>query len=421
MNEWSDTPLISSLMRKYSLYFRVKKLTELFTLARAICLPLSMGSSGSRLAANSLMKSHRRPPFAPTAISLSLLASLLFGVLIFGTGQASADDLSHQDRFFAQLAAQMTSIVDGKPFREGLQRIADQAGLNLWLDRGVDPTAPIEAAGPVGPTVYAAITKLAEQRGCVVLPVANVVLVGRPDRVDEAAASILQAVETGKPQPADVRWNSLTTPEEALAQAAGVSVASSTPLPHDLWPATQWNQIDRRVAVTLVLAQFGLRAESTRNLQSLPTVKAVAAGRFKRRYSRGKSDAAVRQALRETDRNSVTRSRKDWLEATASIEAHRAATNAMLTQFAPAGGPDPNKDKFSLKKLSTTAENALTQLAATARRACVIEPAASERCKTMITVEGVDVTLHSLVEMVAKQAGVKAKWTEEAIVISVAE
>jgi hypothetical protein len=332
---------------------------------------------------------------------------------------ARADDFTTRDEFFTKLSAPMTSIVDGKAFRDALGGIAAQAQLNLWLDRGVDPTAPI-AAGPVGPTIFHAIQKLADRRDCTVMPVASVLLVGRPEWVDRTAASIISLKTVGKPELADISWDDLTTPAEAMAHAAaaGAAVEVHPALPHDLWPATAWNQIDRRVAVTLILAQFDRTPKSTESLRSLNSVAATSTGRFTRRYSRGKADDAIRSAMRDVDRESRVRTGGQWLVATGTIAAHRAGARAILEQSSRGAPPDPDKDKFTLTKMSTTAENALRQLARSAHKTCLIDASASGACKKTVSIEGKDVTLRKLIDMVAAQAGVVADWQGDTIVIS---
>ena len=116
------------------------------------------------------------------------LAWLIFAIVTFPS-VAKSDNFSQRDPFFAKLAAPMTSVVDGKSFRDAIQGIADQAELNLCLDRRVDPTTPVNLGEPAQPTVYAAIEKVAAQRDCVVMPVAGVLLVGREEWVDRTAAS----------------------------------------------------------------------------------------------------------------------------------------------------------------------------------------------------------------------------------------
>jgi hypothetical protein len=69
--------------------------------------------------------------------------------------------------------------------------------------------------------------------------------------------------------------------------------------------------------------------------------------------------------------------------------------------------------------LRTSAENAFRQLAQTAGKTCVIEPAAEKACKELITLEGQDVTLRQLIDLVSGQAGVTARWQGDKIVISI--
>jgi hypothetical protein len=271
--------------------------------------------------------------------------------------------------------------------------------------------------------VFAAIQKLADQRSCAVMPVANVLWVGRPEWVDQTAASLLMLELSDPEKLADVSWDDLVTPTEAIALAAseGAAVEVDPVLPHDLWPATTWKQIDRRVAVTLVLAQFGRKPQSTTNISTFKSVAASGAGRFTRRYSQGKASAAIRAAMNSEDSSSRIRSISGWIQGTGSMAAHRAAVAAIFDSLAVASAPDPDSDTFTLKKLSTTAENALIQLARSAQKSCVIEPAAIGSCQKTISIEGEDVTLRTLIKMVADQAGVVADWQGDKIVISLAK
>jgi hypothetical protein len=346
---------------------------------------------------------------------VSMMVAVLPLATLFPT-TAGADDFSERDRFYALLSAPMTSIVDGKSFRNGVTGIAKQAELNIWIDRRVDPTSPV-TAGPVGPTVFAAIGKLAARRDCVLMPVANVLLVGRQDWVDRTASSILSLKISGKQELADIVWEDLTTPAEAIARAAGGAVEVEPVLPHDLWPATTWKQVDRRVAVTLVLAQFDRLPQSTTalgNLRSTPATK----GSFSRRYWLGKANSIIRDVMQEQDRKSKFGTQRGWLEATGSIAAHRAAVTKVFDNMTKVAAPDPRKDTFTLKKMSTTAENALIQFARTAGRTCLIKADAVAACKQIVSIEGQDITLEQLTAVVAKQVGVDVQWHDDRIVVS---
>lgn len=327
-----------------------------------------------------------------------------------------ADDFSRRDRFYAVLSSPMNSVVEGKSFRDGLLGIAKQAELNVWIDRRVDPTTPV-TAGLIGPTVFSAIGKLAARRDCVLMPVANVLLVGRPDWVDQTASSILSLKLNGDENLADIDWGDLTTPEEAIASAAGTAVKVDPALPHDLWPATTWKQVDRRVAVALVLAQFDRVPQSTASLRRLRSAPATP-GSFSRRYLFDHANATIRDAMQEADRKSRFRNEGDWLIATGSATAHRFAVTHLFDKMPKVAAPDPNKDPFTLKPTSASAENLFFNFARMANRTCEIQADAAAACKRVISVEANDATLKQLSDMVAEQVGVHVQWLEDRIVVS---
>lgn len=326
------------------------------------------------------------------------------------------DDYSPTATLTVALSKPMTSIVDGQSFRAGLGRIANQARVNLCLDRRVDPSRQIEA-GPLGPTVFAALQKLADSHDCVLVPVDNVVLVGRADWVDRTLATLLSLKSSSRSSRTLVQWGDLTTPTDAL-RATGGSPKGFDRLPHDLWPQTKWTAIDPRVAVALVLAQFDVRPQFAANgidftatkIETQPT-KAV------RHYFPGGRTDEIAGLIGKYDQQQKTVKVGNRLRITASPTAHRQLVSALLQSNQPAG-PDPDKDTFTVRKSIAPAANVLQQLAASAGKKCVIDTSAEQACQAMVTVEGVNVTLKQLVSAIAQQAGVKVEWTSDAIVVT---
>lgn len=344
----------------------------------------------------------------------SLVVAMVVAPLM--PASVTADDFSQRDRIYAVLSAPMNSIVAGKSFREAIQGIAKQAELNVWIDRRVDPTRPVTAE-PVGPTVFSAIGQLAAQRDCVLMPVANVLLVGRRDWVDRTVSTILSLKLGSKRELADVTWDDLTTPEEAMTIAAGTPVAVEPALPHDLWPAASWKQVDRRVAVTLVLAQFDRAPLSTASLRRLQTAPATTVSCL-RRYWFGDANATIRSAMKDTDGGSRFRTDRDWLLATGSAAAHRRAVSQLFDRASQVAPPDPGKDTFTLKPTRSTAENLLFNFARMAKRTCEIKADAAAACKQLVSLEADDATLQQLSDMVAEKVGVNVQWLEDRIVVS---
>ena len=337
--------------------------------------------------------------------------SLLVTIFLIASQTARSDHFSREGEFVRRLEAPMTSLLDGKPFRDALESLASEAGVNLWLDRRVDPSVPVDA-GPVGPTVFTAIEKLADSRDCSLMAIERILLVGRESWVDETSAAILSIPEIRLGDRIDVAWPELTTPQEALKQVAADSDDGPFQLPHDHWPAVNWKQIERQVAIALILAQFADAEDRTDK-------PGGNSRRITRRYARGPVPLGrFSRVLKAADASAQLRVSPRWIVAEASMTAHREATCLLLREAAKGSRPDPDRDTFTLKKMTTSAENALRQLANTAGKTCVIEPSAAKACKQLITLEGQDVTLRQLVDLVASQAGLTARWQGDTIVIS---
>jgi hypothetical protein len=328
------------------------------------------------------------------------------------------DDFSEVSPIYRKLATPMNSVFDGKSFRSAISGIADQVDLNIWLDRSVDPTAVV-TVGSSGSTVYGALSQIAASRDCVLMPISNVLLIGRRDRVAALASAILAApsprASSANPL-IDVQWDDLTTPTAALNRSTGNQVDLSQTLPHDLWPETEWKQIKQRLAVALILGQFDLQFDRSLFPQRLVTSDLKEPARWKRRYS-SKLAKTVRPTVNQSDPSARTRVSGKWLETTATFDAHAAANEAIFAALKPAL-PDPDKDTFTLKQMRTSAGNALQQLCGVAGRRCEIAANARKACEQMVTVEGKDATLRQLIELVAGQAGVKATWGDGVIFIS---
>ncbi len=344
-----------------------------------------------------------------------LLPAFLVGIGLCGRPTA-AGGLSESDPIFTRLVRPMNSIVDGQPLRDAIESIANQARLNIWLDRRVDPTTPV-SLGPLGPTVFVALEQLASSRQCVLMPVANVVLIGRAAWVDQTAAAIVSLQLTDSVAAVEIVWEDLTTPGDALGRAVGAKVDIDPDLPHDLWPAVHWREIDRRVAVALILAQFDRRPASTGSLSKLTTDPASSAGQFTREYGLGKSNRDFRRSFLQADRAGRVDSVGELLSATGIISAHRIAMRSALAST-QGESHDIEQSTFSIKRMRTSAANAFEYFAKLSGRVCRIDADVAEQCKRIISITGTDLTLRQLTDQVAKEVDVAASWTVDTIVIS---
>lgn len=366
---------------------------------------------------------YRCPP-SPVVRRIVLSVSVVLAVCGEWASLCFGDDFRRKTKFWAQLNAPMTAVLDGVPFREALERICDPVEINVCLDRHVDPSAAV-MSGTVGPTIYSALDKLARQHDCVVMPVCNVVLVGRPKWVDATSAALLAitAQESADDASIEISWPDLTTGRKAFAIAMGKQSAdlNDVALPHDLWPKQKWSQIDRRVAVALVLAQFDLQLgqaidSSTSEIVAKPL---SGLGSWDRTYSSDTKSSLVGRVIKQNDSESQSLTDDDSLIIKANSKAHRIATDTLLHEFAKLAASKAKDDTktFSVRRTETSAGAALTQFAQASGRRCVIESSAIQSCQKRITLEAKDETLKSLINRIAQQADVLVQWYDDKIVV----
>ena len=331
------------------------------------------------------------------------------------TSASANDNFIESSAFSQRLKGRTNSIVDGKTFRSALERLTSANQLNLWLDRQVNPSAKIET-GPVGPNVFLALQKIAASQSCEVMPIGNVVLVGRSAWIDLLTAEILRSSTSKANQPINVQWEDLTTPAEAISQVLGPSAAQRLKLPHDHWPATNLRQIQKRTAQILIEGQFNLGRIDPRNTVEKPLQPEV---KIERTYQLQASTA--RHAWNDLPKlvpDALIKKSASGLLVRTPARGHRLVTQWVLSRHESTAGVDLDNDTFSLNRLSTSAENAFQQLAKTANLECVITPKAETACKRLVTLEGKDVTLRFLIEKIAKEIDVQIEWQPAAIIIS---
>ena len=365
-----------------------------------------------RCAGSASQETNRRSSVQFAVVTLVIVLASAFRPPI---EQTQAADLASTDPMLRRLVAPMNSVVDGLAFRDAINSIGDQAGLNVWLDRSVDPTETV-SCGPVGPSVYLALQRLADTRNCVVMPVANVVLVGRPQWIAKSVVAIDSVVDPDSPlqdsaATVDIQWDDLTSPSEALDIAAGSQVSIDPPLPHDLWPSIAWRRVDRRAAVAMIVAQFDRRLRQTANLQNLRTTDGTANDSVSRSYDLDESESLFRRQFLAADSDAKVRRTPGGLQATGSAEAHRKAIDSVLVAMVPQL-PDPDEATFTIKRMRTTAENAFHQLAAMAGRRCEIDASVAQACKSVVSVAGQDLTLRQLIQLVADEVQLGVSWND---------
>lgn len=308
----------------------------------------------------------------------------------------------------SRLTSEFRSSTDQTPLRETLESITAAAQINYWLDRRIDPTQAV-SLGTQTSTPYEAIQKAASEAGLSVGAVDNIVVVGRSEWVQSLVAVILSTPPSSKVQ--RISWPEPSTPQAALAQAVP---DSDVTLPHDLWGATQWNQLEQRIAAGLICAQFDrMLAEKSAQLKPI-----VAPERVLAIYPTSQQ-SLIQQSLTQSDPQSKFKVDKASWRAYARPAAHMAAVDAWIAQVAKAkprnAKPmDIDRIKFPLLKVENVpAEQLLAQLAARCNRQATFSDEAKARCAKLITLELTDQSMRSVCDTLAASTRVVIEWTDQ--------
>lgn len=375
-----------------------------------------------------LFGSGRQPPIERQALFQPLVFFRGFFVLLLSFGftvdlsaQVSpSDEVLDTAPIFEKLNKRSANIFEGKPFDEVIGELAEQANVAVWVDRKVDHSKTI-SAGQVGPTVYTSMRRIAEIRGCAMMSVRDILLIGRPEWVEKTAVSLARLPKNSL-HPIDVSWSNADTPTEIIASIIDAADLGGKPidLPHDLWAANEWSSIDPAVALTLVLAQFDLRIVAGSFPSRMDVEPATAEERYVVQYEITAERTKFLAAVRQADRASQVRTRGNRVLVSTTAAGHRAGIDRLFIERSEKTSRpmDLDTENLAFHLLNTPAIQVFEKLASAAERTCVIQESAAEASQTLVSFETNKSSFRKLVAEVARQANVTAQWTDQSLIIS---
>ena len=285
-----------------------------------------------------------------------------------------------------KLAQRVTVAWNGQQLDLALGRLTDLMEIPVWLDRRVDPTAPVELAINDSP-VREALQSLAadEARDWGWTSLRTVVYVGPRQTARELATlSELARLAIAKAPP-DVRrkWQApspwsyprLSEPRLLLAETfagVGAELGQVDAVPHDLWAARSLPAVAPIDRVVLMLAGFDLTIVASPDGKQLRVAPIARPVQLTREYPSSDSVAAAAAALAEQDESVRVRRQGRRLSVVGRWEDHellRAVLRGGPANDGPAdnGSPPPanvGAQRFTLKIANKPLEPVLTQLAA---------------------------------------------------------
>ena len=183
------------------------------------------------------------------------------------------------------LARRVGFEISGDPRRDALQRIATQFHIGLFLDRRIDPDAPVSYRTQNDP-LGTALEGMASQFNAAVTwlgPIGYIGPASEAKKLQTVRALAHQQIgvfpESVKQrllQPQALRWDRLTTPAnivEDIANSYQLQWKYPERLPHDLWGSGQLPATDCATQLTVILAGFGDMPQfndAGKTLESMP-------------------------------------------------------------------------------------------------------------------------------------------------------
>jgi hypothetical protein len=183
-----------------------------------------------------------------------------------------------------RLAARVSVAWEGQQLVAALQRLADSQRLPLWIDRRVDPNAPIELTVNDRP-LRDVLNSVAAPHGWAATPYHGVLYFGPKQTADELLTLSALARQSIAKAPPDMRsrWLKpqawaiarLSEPRELLkqlARSAGATVVDDREVPHDLWPERNLPPMSALDRAVLLLSGFDLTCQISADSRKLRVV-----------------------------------------------------------------------------------------------------------------------------------------------------
>lgn len=285
---------------------------------------------------------------------------LLIAALILVAPQVPAE----ADSFSEQLNAVCRVIGTELPLRVVVQRIGETHGVNVWIDRRVDPSTEVSLSADAG-SLQQTLEAIADRTELEIGYCAPVVIIAPKGIAIETATRILAlqsqlrsagpSVAARLLKPHDIAWDRLTTPLEIVQQFERnwqTSVAGDA-LPHDLWDQARLLQVDAPCCLTLLTAGFDLSPsydpqQERFSIQPIEATPVVAL-----EYPASKVPPALLAELRKLDRAVKLQKQDALVRVTGNSSVHhRIRSGNAVAKPKPNGGlaaVPPQMRRFTLR------------------------------------------------------------------------
>jgi hypothetical protein len=326
-----------------------------------------------------------------------------------------------------------------RTLRDGLERLAQETGVAIFLDRRIDPDQELNLQEPPIP-LETLVSQIAAAAKAQISRLGPVIYIGPPETADElATVAALRRQELAR-LPTDrqaallsarpLQWPELTEPRqliEQLSREAAVQVENTQDVPHDLWPAVDLPPLAWCDRLTLVLAGFGLTFQLDASGREIRLRSIEPGNVLERRYSPAGSAANLSVQLKHILSDAKIRAEQGQLIVTAREEDHdkiqRLLAGQSVRASAPAKAPSWPKAAQLLMTLSVKNQPAgavVRKVAESLGKRLTFDESILEKLKTPITFDLKNATPEHLLDTTLHPLGLSFRLTEKELIVTAA-
>ncbi|MEX0819199.1 MAG: hypothetical protein WD070_06390 [Pirellulaceae bacterium] len=321
--------------------------------------------------------------------------------------------------FRQQLESEIGFQWESSPIRQGLQGLAANQRVAIWLDRRVDPGHELDLAVQDS-TLDEGLQRVASAIGGGVSYVGSVAYLGSTPVTAKLATLAAMRRDDAKQLPPSARvrftatspwtWETLATPRELLGQlarAADANVVNADQIPHDLWPAGDLPALPLTDRMTLLLAGFDLTFEIASDGSAIGLTPMPAKVSIQRSYSpRGSLNAAMTTIASAFPGVEIKKDRAR-LAITGTFEQHEAIERLVRGEPVRRVETTPGSKRFDLRVDNQPIGSIIQAVAGRERLEVRMDAATKTKLQQRISLDVKQLTLEELLQQTLGAAEIR--------------
>ena len=330
--------------------------------------------------------------------------------------------------FQQQLQKPLQANWSGVSLRGLTSSIAANQRICIFLDRRVDPDQTVDFRA-TGAPLERALQQLAQQLKLGICKIGDCIYVGpvsttsrlatisevKRQQLQEAPAPLQQQLTA-----AAWEWPQLATPANLLelqVTAAGLKLAPTARLPHDLWKEQTFPPLDFAQRLTIVLAGFNLTFHLDLATRQIHLIPLPAQATLTRSYTQKLSAANLAKIKQRFPQLSIKQN-ENRLEARGSYEDHELLARLLRGETIRTVTPKPGDKRFTLRVMKAPAGASINSVVQQQQWTVRFEPEIATRLKTLVTLNVKEVTLNELLEKTLGPLGLTYQLKDQQLTIT---